>query len=73
MVADTNTRLCDYIDSIIGTDDTDKFATVIYKDGHQDTLQLSAYDGTDYDDLWKASIQFSPYTELYPRQQPQPE
>lgn len=65
MTADTDTKLCDYIDSTIGEEDA--YATVVYKDGHQDTLQLSAYYGVEdavNDDLWRASIRFSPYTEL---------
>ena len=65
LIADDNKKNCDYIDSIIGTEkDTEAIATVVYKDGHQDSLQLSHFCGVADNSSNSAVIQFSPWTEL---------
>ena len=65
LIADDNTETCDYIESIIGTEkDTKAIATVVYKDGHQDSLQLYLFCGDGDNSSNSAVIQFSPWTEL---------
>lgn len=65
LIAGGNTKVCNAISDIIGTEkDTEAIATVIYKDGHQDSLQLSHFCGVEGDSSNNAVIQFSPQTEL---------
>lgn len=65
LIAEGNTKVCNGISDTIGTDkDTEAIATVIYQDGHQDSLQLSLFCGVEDDSSNNAVIQFSPWTEL---------
>lgn len=65
LIAGGNTKVCNAISDIIGTEkDTEAIATVIYEDGHQDSLQLSHFGGVEDDSSNNAVIQFSPWTEL---------
>lgn len=63
MIVDVNTKLYDYFNGSLDTMDFQKVATVVYKDGHQDSLKLSHFLGTG-DDYTRVSMQFSPYTDL---------
>lgn len=65
LIADGDTKTCMYIGSTIGTDkDTEKIANVVYKDGQQESLQLSYFCGVEDNSANRAVIQFSPWTEL---------
>ncbi|MDE6853017.1 MAG: hypothetical protein K2J67_11145, partial [Lachnospiraceae bacterium] len=65
LTADGNTKVCNDISDIIGTEkDTEAIATVVYQDGHQDSLQLSQFCGVEDNNRNSAVIQFSPWTEL---------
>lgn len=64
MIAEGNTKVCNAISDTIGTEDTEAIATLVYQNGHQDSLQLSMYCGDGDDSTNNAVIQFSPWTEL---------
>ncbi len=65
LIAGGNTKTCKAISDIIGTEkDTESIATIVYQDGHQDSLQLSHFCGDEDDTSNSAVIQFSPWTEL---------
>lgn len=62
LLAEGNTPLQSYISGLIGTDkDSGQMATITYKDGHHELLQLNSYCGGERDG---AVIQFSPWTQL---------
>lgn len=62
LLAAPDTPVENYISSLIGTDkDTGQIATVTYKDGHQECLQLNAFCGGERSET---VIQFSPWTQL---------
>ena len=60
MIAKGNTKVCTDISDTIGEEDPEAIATVVYKDGHEDSLQLSGFFGAEDNTV----IQFSPWTEL---------
>lgn len=65
MIAEGNTKVCNDISDTIGTEkDTEGIATLVYKDGHQDPLQLSHFCGVEDNNSTSAVIQFSPWTKL---------